>query len=100
MNLSIYLMFSACMFSGGILGILMNNKNLILLLIYIELILLAVNTNFIIFSKLWNDINGQIFVLFVLTISAAEIAVALAIIFKLFQTSQTINITDLSSLRQ
>lgn len=88
------------MFSGGILGILMNNKNLILLLIYIELILLAVNTNFIIFSKLWNDINGQIFVLFVLTISAAEIAVALAIIFKLFQTSQTINITDLSSLRQ
>lgn len=99
MNLSIYLTFSAIMYCIAILGILLNRKNLILLFIYIELMLLAVNTNFIAYAKLWNDINGQIFVLFILTISAAEVALALAILFKLFKINNSLNMSDLSILK-
>lgn len=99
MNLSIYLTFSALMFCVAILGLLLNRKNLILLFIYIELMLLAVNTNFIVYSKLWNDINGQVFVFFILTISAAEIALALAILFKLFKINKSLNIVDIANLR-
>jgi len=99
MNLSIYLIFSATMFCIAILGILLNRKNLILLFIYIELILLAVNTNFVAYSKLWNDINGQVFVFFILTISAAETALGLAILIKLFKTSTSLNIADIAKLR-
>lgn len=99
MNLSIYLTFSALMFCLALLGMLLNRKNLILLFIYIELMLLAVNTNFIVYSKLWNDINGQVFVFFILTISAAEIALALAILFKLFKINRSLNIVDIANLR-
>lgn len=99
MNLSIYLIFSATMFCIAILGILLNRKNLILLFIYIELMLLAVNTNFVAYSKLWNDINGQVFVFFILTISAAETALGLAILIKLFKTSTSLNIADIAKLR-
>ena len=99
MNLSVYLIFSATMFCIAILGILLNRKNLILLFIYIELMLLAVNTNFVAYSKLWNDINGQVFVFFILTISAAETALGLAILIKLFKTSTSLNIADIAKLR-
>ncbi len=99
MNLSIYLIFSATMFCIAILGILLNRKNLILLFIYTELMLLAVNTNFVAYSKLWNDINGQVFVFFILTISAAETALGLAILIKLFKTSTSLNIADIAKLR-
>ena len=61
--------------------------------------LLAVNTNFIIYAKLWNDINGQIFVFFILTISAAEIALALAILFKLFKINRSLNVANIANLR-
>ena len=99
MNFSIYLIFSATMFCIAILGILLNRKNLILLFIYTELMLLAVNTNFVAYSKLWNDINGQVFVFFILTISAAETALGLAILIKLFKTSTSLNIADIAKLR-
>lgn len=99
MNLSIYLTFSALMFCVALLGMLLNRKNLILLFIYIELMLLAVNTNFIVYSKLWNDIHGQVFVFFILTISAAEIALALAILFKLFKINRSLNVVDIANLR-
>ncbi len=99
MNLSIYLIFSATMFCISLLGILLHRKHLILLFIYIELMLLAINTNFIAYAKLWNDINGQIFVFFILTISAAEIALALAILFKLFKISPSCNVQDIANLR-
>lgn len=99
MNLSIYLMFSAIMFCIAILGILLSRKNLILLLVYIELMLLAVNTNFIAYSKLWNDIHGQVFVFFILTVSAAEIALALAVLIKLFKINNSLNISDIATLK-
>ena len=99
MNLSIYLTFNALIFCIAIFGMLLNRKNLILLFIYIELMLLAVNTNFIVYSKLWNDIHGQVFVFFILTISAAEIALALAILFKLFKINRSLNVVDIANLR-
>ena len=99
MNLSIYLMFSAILFCIAILGILINRKNLILLLMCIELMLLAVSTNFIIYGKLWNDINGQILVLFILTVSASEVAIILAILIKLFKIKHSIDVTNLEKLK-
>ena len=99
MNLSIYLIFSAIMFCIAILGILLSRKNLILLFVYIELMLLAVNTNFIAYSKLWNDIHGQVFVFFILTVSAAEIALALAVLIKLFKINNSLNISDIATLK-
>ena len=65
----------------------------------IELMLLSVNTNFIIYSKLWHDINGQVIVLFILAVSAAEIAIGLAILIKLFKIKGSVNIMDLISLK-
>ncbi len=99
MNLSIYLIFSTVLFCISILGILINRKNLIFLIMCIELMLLSVNTNFIIYSKLWHDINGQVIVLFILAVSAAEIAIGLAILIKLFKIKGSVNIMDLISLK-
>lgn len=99
MVLSYYLIFSAALLSIGIAGIFINRKNIILLLMCIELILLAVNTNFVAFSRYWGDTEGQIFVFFVLTVAAAEAAIGLAILVLFFRQHKTINVEKLDSLK-
>lgn len=93
------LVFSAILFGIGIAGIFINRKNVIILLMCIELLLLAVNTNFIAFSRYLQDISGQIFVFFVLTVAAAEAAIGLAILVVLFRKKGTINVEALDSLK-
>ncbi|MEM9101922.1 MAG: NADH-quinone oxidoreductase subunit NuoK [Pseudomonadota bacterium] len=97
--LSDYLVVSACLFAISIAGIVLNRKNVITLLMCIELMLLAVNTNFIAFSRYLDDTAGQVFVLFILTVAAAEAAIGLAILVALFRNKQTINVDDLNSLQ-
>jgi len=96
--LSEYLMFSATLFSLGAAGIFINRKNLIVLLMCIELMLLAVNTNFVAFSRYWNDMSGQVFVFFILTVAAVEAAIGLAILVVLFRDRLTIDVNSISSL--
>ena len=97
--LSDYLIFAALLFSIGIAGIFINRKNVIILLMCIELILLAVNTNFVAFSRFSNDVSGQIFVFFILTVAAVEAAIGLAILVVLFRQRRTINVEDLDTLK-
>ena len=97
--LSHYLTLSAILFAIGIVGVFLNRKNVIILLMAIELMLLAVNTNFIAFSHYLGDVAGQIFVFFILTVAAAESAIGLAILVVLFRSLQTINVDDLDSLK-
>ena len=97
--LSDYLMLAAILFSLGVAGIFLNRKNVIILLMCIELMLLAVNTNFIAFSHFLQDTTGQVFVFFILTVAAAESAIGLAILVVLFRNRQTINVQDLDSLK-
>ena len=99
LTLSHYLILSAILFAIGIVGIFLNRKNLIILLMSIELMLLAVNTNFIAFSHYLQDLAGQIFVFFVLTVAAAEAAIGLAILVTLFRNLKTIHVDDLDSLK-
>lgn len=99
LSLSHYLVFGAILFAISVLGIFLNRKNIIVLLMAIELMLLAVNTNFIAFSHYLNDVSGQIFVFFILTVAAAEAAIGLAILVVLFRNLQTINVEDLDSLK-
>jgi NADH-quinone oxidoreductase subunit K len=99
LSLSHYLVFGAILFATGVMGIFLNRKNIIVLLMSIELMLLAVNTNFIAFSHYMNDISGQIFVFFILTVAAAEAAIGLAILIVLFRNLRTINVDDLDSLK-
>ncbi|MBY0345815.1 MAG: NADH-quinone oxidoreductase subunit NuoK [Neisseriaceae bacterium] len=94
-----YLVLAAIVFSISIMGIFLNRKNLIVLLMSIELMLLAVNYNFIAFSHYLGDTAGQIFVFFILTVAAAESAIGLAILVVLFRNRSTINIEDLDSLK-
>lgn len=94
-----YLMFSALLLAIGLAGLFINRKNIIVLLMCIELILLAANTNFIIFAKYWGDISGQAFVFFVMTVAAAESAIGLALVVLLFREKHTINIQDLDELK-
>lgn len=94
-----YLILSAILFALSIVGIFLNRKNLLIILMSIELLLLAVNTNFIAFSAFLNDLNGQVFVFFILTVAAAEAAIGLAILIVLFRNRATINVTDLDSLK-
>jgi len=82
-----------------VIGIFLNRKNVIILLMCIELMLLAVNLNFIAFSHYLNDIAGQVFVFFILTVAAAESAIGLAILVVLFRNLRTINVDDLDSLK-
>ena len=98
-NLSDYLMLGSVLFAISIVGIFLNRKNVIILLMCIELMLLAVNLNFIAFSHYLNDISGQIFVFFILTVAAAEAAIGLAILVVLFRNLHTINVDDLDSLK-
>ena len=97
--LSDYLIVAAILFSVSVAGIFLNRKNVLLLLMCIELMLLAVNINFIAFSHFLGDVNGQIFVFFILTVAAAEAAIGLAILVVLFRTRRTINVTDLDALK-
>jgi NADH-quinone oxidoreductase subunit K len=94
-----YLILGAILFSLSIVGIFLNRKNLVILLMAIELMLLAVNLNFIAFSHYLGDVSGQIFVFFILTVAAAESAIGLAIVVVVFRNRQTINVEDLSSLK-
>ena len=97
--LNYYLILAALLFSIGVVGIFLNRKNLIILLMAIELVLLAVNLNFIAFSHYLGDISGQVFVFFILTVAAAESAIGLAILVALFRNLKSINVTDLDSLK-
>ncbi|AMP04461.1 MULTISPECIES: NADH-quinone oxidoreductase subunit NuoK [Collimonas] len=99
LSLAHYLILGAILFSIGIVGIFLNRKNLIVLLMAIELMLLAVNMNFIAFSYYLGDAAGQIFVFFILTVAAAEAAIGLAILVALFRNLDTINVEDLDSLK-
>lgn len=98
-GLSHYLILGALLFAISIIGIFLNRKNVIILLMAIELMLLAVNLNFIAFSHYLNDISGQVFVFFILTVAAAESAIGLAILVVLFRNLRTINVDDLDSLK-
>jgi len=98
MALSDYLIFSAILFSISVAGIFLNRKNVIIILMSIELMLLAVNTNFIAFSHYLGDVAGQVFVFFILTVAAAEAAIGLAILVVLFRNKRTINVEELDSL--
>jgi NADH-quinone oxidoreductase subunit K len=97
-GLSHYLILAAILFTISVVGIFLNRKNIIILLMSIELMLLAVNINFIAFSHYLNDIAGQIFVFFILTVAAAESAIGLAIIVLIFRNARSINVDDLNRL--
>ena len=94
-----YLSLGAVLFALTIVGIFMNRRNLIVLLMAIELMLLAVNTNFVAFSHYLNDMNGQIFVFFILTVAAAESAIGLAILVLLFRNKSSISVDELNTLK-
>ncbi|HKK04720.1 MAG TPA: NADH-quinone oxidoreductase subunit NuoK [Gammaproteobacteria bacterium] len=98
-SLSDYLILGAIMFCLSIAGIFLNRKNVIILLMAIELMLLAVNMNFIAFSHYLGDTAGQVFVFFILTVAAAEAAIGLAILVVLFRNRRTINVDDLDSMK-
>jgi len=97
--LSSYLVLGALVFCLSVAGMFLNRKNVIVLLMCIELMLLAVNMNFIAFSHFLQDIAGQVFVFFILTVAAAESAIGLAILVVLFRHRGTINVEDLDSMR-
>jgi len=94
-----YLILGAILFSLSVVGIFLNRKNLVILLMAIELMLLAVNLNFIAFSHYLGDTAGQVFVFFILTVAAAESAIGLAILVVVCRKRQSINVEDLSSLK-
>jgi NADH-quinone oxidoreductase subunit K len=98
-TLTHYLTLSAVLFAISVAGIFINRKNVILLLMCIELLLLAVNFNFIAFSRFLGDVTGQVFVFFILTVAAAESAIGLAILVVLFRTRRSINVQELNVLR-
>ena len=93
------LVVSSIIFSISLIGIVLNRQNLIVLLMCVELMLLAVNTNFIIFSHYLGDIAGEIFVFFILAVAAAEAAIGLAILILIFRHQRTINVEDLDLLK-
>jgi len=97
--LSDFLLLGAALFCISIAGIFINRKNVIILLMAIELMLLSVNMNFIAFSYFLNDLQGQVFVFFILTVAAAEAAIGLAILVVVFRNRQTINVSDLDTLK-
>ena len=94
-----YLALGAVLFCISVAGIFINRKNVIVLLMCIELMLLAVNINFVAFSRFLGDVSGQIFVFFILTVAAAEAAIGLAILVTLFRNKRTINVAELDSLK-
>jgi len=99
LSLSHYLIVGAALFCLSVAGIFINSKNVIVLLMCIELMLLAVNMNFIAFSHFNQDIAGQVFVFFILTVAAAESAIGLAILVVLFRSRNSINVEDLDAMK-
>jgi NADH-quinone oxidoreductase subunit K len=99
LSLSHYLVLGAIVFAVSVVGIFLNRKNVLVLLMAIELMLLAVNLNFLAFSHYLGDLAGQVFVFFILTVAAAESAIGLAILVVLFRNLNTINVDDLDSLK-
>lgn len=98
-GLSDYLFVAAILFAISVAGIIINRKNVITLLMCIELMLLSVNINFIAFSRYLDDLQGQIFVFFILTVAAAEAAIGLAILVALFRNRSTIDVEELNKLK-
>lgn len=99
LTLGHYLSLGGMLFALSVVGIFLNRKNLIVLMMAIELMLLAVNTNFVAFSHYLGDLNGQIFVFFILTVAAAEAAIGLAILVVLFRNKANINVDELDLLK-
>jgi NADH-quinone oxidoreductase subunit K len=99
LTLTHFLMLSGALFSIAIAGIFINRKNMILLLMCIELLLLAVNFNFVAFSHFLGNTDGQVFVFFILTVAAAEAAIGLAILVVLFRTRTSIDVEDMDSMK-
>jgi NADH-quinone oxidoreductase subunit K len=99
LTLGHYLSLGAMLFALAVIGIFLNRKNLIVLLMAIELMLLAVNMNFVAFSHYLGDMHGQVFVFFILTVAAAESAIGLAILMLLFRNKNNINVDELNSLK-
>ena len=99
LTLGHFLTLGAILFALSVIGIFLNRKNLIVLMMAIELMLLAVNTNFVAFSHYLGDLNGQIFVFFILTVAAAESAIGLAILVLLFRNKSSINVDELNTLK-
>jgi NADH-quinone oxidoreductase subunit K len=98
-TLSSYLTLAAILFSISIAGIFLNRKNVVVLLMCIELMLLSANINFVAFSYFLNDIAGQVFVFFILTVAAAEAAIGLAILVTLFRNRRTIDVEQLDAMK-
>jgi NADH-quinone oxidoreductase subunit K len=97
--LSNYLSVAACLFAIGVVGLFLNRKNVIVILMCIELILLAVNINLAAFSHFLQDLGGQIFIFFVLTVAASEVAVGLAILVAFYRNRRSINVDDINTLQ-
>jgi NADH-quinone oxidoreductase subunit K len=98
-GLSSYLTLGAILFSISVAGIFLNRKNVVVLLMCIELMLLSANINFVAFSHYLNDISGQVFVFFILTVAAAEAAIGLAILVTLFRNRSTIDVEQLDAMK-
>ena len=98
-TLAAWLILGALLFSIGVVGIFLNRKNVIILLMAIEILLLAVNINFVAFSRYLGNLEGQIFVFFILTVAAAEAAIGLAILVVYFRKRHSINVDDIDELR-
>lgn len=98
-GLSHYLAVGAILFTMGIFGIFLNRKNIIIILMSIELMLLAVNVNFVAFSVYLNDMTGQVFAMFVLTVAAAEAAIGLAILVVYFRNRGSIDVDDVNLMK-
>ena len=99
LSLGHFLSLGAMLFALSVIGIFLNRRNLIVLLMAIELMLLAINLNFVAFSHYLGDIHGQVFVFFILTVAAAESAIGLAILMLLFRNKSSINVDELNSLK-
>ena len=98
-GLTHYLVVAAILFTLGVAGIILNRKNIIVILMSVELILLAVNINFVAFSQSLGDLTGQVFALFMLTVAAAEAAIGLAILVTFYRNRGTIAVEDINSMK-
>lgn len=98
-GLSHYLILAGILFTLGVFGIFLNRKNVIVILMSIELMLLAVNINFVAFSSFLNDLGGQVFAMFILTVAAAEAAIGLAILVVFFRSRGSIAVEDISNMK-
>lgn len=98
-SLNYYLLVGAALFALSMVGVMLNRKNVILLLMCVELMLLAVNTNFIAFSHYLNDTMGEVFVFFILTVAAAEAAIGLAIVMLLYRNKGSIDVDQMNHLK-